>query len=348
MLGSSQRERRIHLMLELKHRFEDAVIFATGLHATQLRKGTSIPYAAHLLAVASVVLEDGGDEDQTIAALLHDAVEDQGGPATLEAIRTRFGERVAGIVHGCTDADTIPKPPWQERKQRYLEHLRHAPREVLRVSAADKLHNARAILTDYRTLGDALWARFNPEAGQDNILWYYRALADIFRDRSPGPLSAELGRVVAELHRLAGAPSGDGRTWLRHEEAGSIVLVEGNVLLRKTPAGHWIFPKGHVEAGETLEQAAERELEEETGVRATAGPHVGLVTYTLADNYYEVHLFAMKHSGMGNSWAAHQNVDAFLVTPEEARQRLSFDEYRWALERALDAATPGETGAGGS
>jgi GTP pyrophosphokinase len=321
----------------LTQRFEDALIFATRLHGTQVRKGTAIPYAAHLLAVASLVLEDGGDEDETIAALLHDAVEDQGGPATLEAIRARFGERVAGIVQGCTDAETTPKPPWPERKERYLEHLRQAPREVLRVSAADKLHNARAILIDYRTLGDALWTRFNAEAGQDNILRYYRALADIFRDRSPGPLAAELGRVVAELHRLAGAPRGDGRSWRRHEEAGSIVLVGDDVLLRKTPANHWIFPKGHVEAGETLEQAAERELDEETGVEATAGPHVGLVTYTLADNYYEVHLFAMKHSGMGSAWAAHRDVDAFLVTPEEARRRLSFDEYRWALERALEA-----------
>src|SRR6185503_9823772 len=129
----------------LSQRFESALVFAARLHGRQLRKGTCVPYVSHLLAVASLVLEDGGDEDEAIAALLHDAVEDQGGLPTLDRIRAEFGARVADIVLGCTDADSLPKPPWRERKERHLSHLRTAPDGVRRVSAADTLHNARAI-----------------------------------------------------------------------------------------------------------------------------------------------------------------------------------------------------------
>jgi (p)ppGpp synthase/HD superfamily hydrolase len=147
------------------------------------------------------VLEDGGDEDEAIAALLHDAVEDQGGQKTLTAIRARFGERVARIVEGCTDADTTPKPPWRERKERSIVHLRHAPADVRRVSLADKLHDARAILRDLRARGDALWSRFN--SGKTGTLWYYRTLATVFEETHSGPNADELARVVAEIESLA-------------------------------------------------------------------------------------------------------------------------------------------------
>jgi (p)ppGpp synthase/HD superfamily hydrolase len=187
----------------LTRRFEDALIFAHHLHATQQRTGTAIPYIAHLLSVAALVLEDGGDEDEAIAALLHDAVEDQGGAATREEIRRRFGDRVTRIVDGCTDADTIPKPPWRERKECDIAHLRQASAEVRRVSIADKLHNARAILADFRRQGDALWNRFN--GGKEGTLWYYRALVDTLRQGGASLMVEELDRVVTELERLVAA-----------------------------------------------------------------------------------------------------------------------------------------------
>ena len=146
--------------MSLSTRFEEALILATRLHAGQVRKGTTIPYIAHLLGVTSIVLEHGGDEEEAIAALLHDAAEDQGGKAILEDIRGRFGYGVAEIVEGCTDAWTDPKPPWRERKQAYVAALRRASASVRLVSSADKLHNARAILGDYRALGEAVWERF--------------------------------------------------------------------------------------------------------------------------------------------------------------------------------------------
>jgi (p)ppGpp synthase/HD superfamily hydrolase len=185
----------------LTARFTEALVYATTLHATQRRKGSNEPYIAHLLGVTALVLEDSGDEDAAIAALLHDSVEDQGGQQTLDAIRERFGERVARIVEGCTDADVIPKPPWRERKERYIAHLRHAPADVRRISLADKLHNARAILRDLRIHGDALWDRF--KGGKDGTLWYYRTLATVFQETRSGPNADELTRVVAAVESLA-------------------------------------------------------------------------------------------------------------------------------------------------
>ena len=185
----------------LTSRFDAAIAYAVDIHRTQYRKGTAVPYVGHLLGVAALVLEEGGSEDEAIAGLLHDAVEDQGGAPRLADIRARFGDRVADIVAGCTDADTTPKPPWRERKAAYLAHLLHAPAEVLRVSAADKLYNARAILADYRELGEALWPRFN--MGRSEILWYYRGLVEAFRTGRPGRLTDELARTVDELERLA-------------------------------------------------------------------------------------------------------------------------------------------------
>ena len=154
-------------------RFRKALVFTARLHSDQKRKGTDIPYIAHLMAVASLVITHGGNEDEAIAGLLHDAVEDQGGRPTLEKIRKLFGDYVAAIVDGCTDTDLAEKPPWRERKMRYLKHLEVATRSVRLVAAADKLDNIRAIITDYRTHGPALWSRFN--AGVDEQRWFYRS-----------------------------------------------------------------------------------------------------------------------------------------------------------------------------
>ncbi|MBI3244732.1 MAG: bifunctional (p)ppGpp synthetase/guanosine-3',5'-bis(diphosphate) 3'-pyrophosphohydrolase [Chloroflexi bacterium] len=186
--------------MTLSKRFEDALAFAFQLHNGQTRKATAVPYISHLLAVTSLVLENGGDEDEAIAALLHDAVEDQGGAAAREQIRRRFGERVAEIVDGCTDTDSSPKPPWRARKEAYLAHLPSAPESVRLVSAADKVHNARSILSDYRQQGEALWSRF--QGGKAGTLWYYRTLAETFRSLGPTRLADELTRVVGEIEGL--------------------------------------------------------------------------------------------------------------------------------------------------
>lgn len=189
-------------------RFEEALVYAAQLHRFQTRKGTEIPYVSHLLAVTALVIQDGGDEDQAIAALLHDAVEDQGGRETLAEIHRRFGEQVARIVEHCTDAYEDPKPPWRARKESYLARLRQAPPEVQRVSLADKLHNARSILRDLRSGGPQVWERFR--GGKEGTLWYYRSLVEIFTPaetqapiRTNGYMAAELNRVYAEIVRLA-------------------------------------------------------------------------------------------------------------------------------------------------
>jgi (p)ppGpp synthase/HD superfamily hydrolase len=188
-------------MPTLSARFEEALILATRLHADQRRKGKAVPYLAHLLAVASLVLEAGGVEDQVIAALLHDAIEDQGDKITLADIRQRFGATVATLVDGCTDARTWPKPPWRGRKETYIAHLRDAPASVRLVAIADKLHNARSLLADYRTHGEIVWDHFN--GGKEGTLWYYRALVDAFRSAGPIPLLDELERTVSEIEQLA-------------------------------------------------------------------------------------------------------------------------------------------------
>jgi len=194
----------VNIPTVLTDRFDRALLYATHVHGGQVRKGTSTPYVAHLLAVAATVLEYGGDEDLAIAALLHDSVEDQGGRARLEDVRNRFGERVARIVEGCSDslADTAGgerKAHWQERKEAYLAHLRNGDDDLLRVSLADKVHNARAILRDLRKpeVGDAIWSRFSQP--KERTLWYYRSLADTFCEKLPGQLSNELREIVEVL-----------------------------------------------------------------------------------------------------------------------------------------------------
>ncbi len=184
-------------------RFGKALAYAAEKHAGQKRKGTRIPYISHPLAVASLVLEAGGGEDEVIAALLHDVAEDHGGQEALDEIRAKFGMGVAAIVEGCSDTLESPKPKWLARKERYVEHLQTAPRSTRLVSAADKLHNARAIVKDLRDLGDEVWKRFT--APKDEVLWYYRALVEAFKARGSSPLIEELERVVGEMHREAGA-----------------------------------------------------------------------------------------------------------------------------------------------
>jgi (p)ppGpp synthase/HD superfamily hydrolase len=185
----------------LLERFSAALTYATHLHAKQIRKGSGVPYIAHLLGVASIALEFGANEDEAIAALLHDAIEDQGGDATRQEIRRRFGDTVTAIVDGCTDAETIPKPPWRERKEAYIAHISSASPSVLLVSSADKLYNARSILQDYRLVGEEVWQRFT--GGKTGSLWYYRSLVEAFRQVRFTPLVAELERVVSELEHLA-------------------------------------------------------------------------------------------------------------------------------------------------
>ena len=182
-------------------RFENALVFATQLHREQRRKGSNVPYVSHLLAVAALVIEHGGDEDEAIAALLHDAIEDQGGPTARDRILRRFGERVTRIVEGCTDSQGIPKPPWEERKRVYIAGIGEESASVRLVSAADKLHNARCILSDYRNLGEEVWRRF--VGRREGTLWYYRSVVDALVQSGRTPLVDELERVVGEIENLA-------------------------------------------------------------------------------------------------------------------------------------------------
>ncbi|MCJ7715710.1 MAG: HD domain-containing protein [Anaerolineales bacterium] len=185
----------------LTNRFEEALVFAFRLHKDQLRKQSQIPYISHLLAVTALVLENGGSENQAIAALLHDAVEDQGGYDTLQDIKSRFGEEVACIVDGCTDAYLKPKPDWKERKIDYLEKIKYADDTVLLVSLADKVHNARSILKDLQSNEKNVWDKFN--GGKDGTLWYYQSLAEIFKSCSYHELATELNQIIEKIIKLS-------------------------------------------------------------------------------------------------------------------------------------------------
>ena len=190
-------------------KFEDALVYTARLHRDQTRKGSEVPYVTHLLAVAAIVGENDGTEDEVVAALLHDAPEDRGGKERLEEIRTRYGDEVAEIVDGCTDTYEDPKPEWRPRKEAYIAHVAEASPSVRLVSAADKLHNARAILADLRTLGNELWDRFT--GGKEGTLWYYRALVEAYDGGESNPVVQELDRVVRQIEALAGHPAGAGR-----------------------------------------------------------------------------------------------------------------------------------------
>jgi (p)ppGpp synthase/HD superfamily hydrolase len=189
-------------MPTLTRRFDEAFAYAHQTHATHTRKGSGVPYVGHLMGVSSIVIDDGGSEDEAIAALLHDAPEDCGGRERLEDIRARFGDAVARIVEDCTDSWTTPKAAWAERKQNYVEHARTLPAASLRVSAADKVHNAYAILRDLRNIGDGVWERFNASA--DDILAYYQSLVRAYREAGGGRLVDELDRIVRAIEREMG------------------------------------------------------------------------------------------------------------------------------------------------
>jgi GTP pyrophosphokinase len=189
----------------LTERFERALIHATRLHRDQRRKGSGVPYISHLLAVCALTLDYGGGEDEAIAALLHDAIEDQGGAVARDEIYREFGERVTEIVEGCTDTDETPKPPWRARKEAYLRHVAEASPSMRLVSACDKIHNARSLVMDYRICGEALWSRFT--GGRDGTLWYYRAMVNALRGAGSSEVVDELDRVVTELEALSRHPA---------------------------------------------------------------------------------------------------------------------------------------------
>lgn len=189
----------------LTNRFSLALTEAERLHRHQLRKGTAIPYISHLLAVAALVLEHGGDENQAIAALLHDSIEDcadEAGGAQLlrDRLNELFGPHVLGMIEACTDAETLPKPAWKERKEAHLRHLQAAPPSVFLVVAADKLHNARAILTDARRDGPSTWKRF--KGGREGTLWYLSAMCALLVAHLDNPITGELHATVTALHEL--------------------------------------------------------------------------------------------------------------------------------------------------
>ncbi|HEX9834109.1 MAG TPA: HD domain-containing protein [Mycobacterium sp.] len=187
---------------KLTGQLSKALVYAELKHHNQVRKGGDIPHFGHLLSVAGLVINDGGSEDQAIAALLHDCVEDAGGAPTLDEIRKNFGDGVARTVDECSDTDEQPKPPWRERKRNYVKHLADVGQDTLLVSVADKLDNARSMLRDYHEHGPKLWERFNRKNPHDH-LWYYGELLAAYRKRGLDSwMVDELGRVVDELKRL--------------------------------------------------------------------------------------------------------------------------------------------------
>ena len=181
----------------LTKRFDQATAFAIDKHRPQERKGSGAPYVTHLFAVAGLVGEYGGDEEQMIAGLLHDVMEDQG--VTSEELSALFGERVARIVVACTDATVIPKPPWRPRKEEHVKKLRSQPADVKLVATADKLHNAASIVRDLANphVGMTVWTRFS--APRVDSLWYYRAVADALRSEWDHPILRELDDTIARL-----------------------------------------------------------------------------------------------------------------------------------------------------
>jgi (p)ppGpp synthase/HD superfamily hydrolase len=189
-------------------RFLRAFLFAAEKHKAQTRKASTIPYIAHLMGVASLVLEADGDEGLAIAALLHDVVEDCGGSPMLKEVRRRFGKRVAHVVDGCTDAYSDPKPPWRERKEAYIRHLKTADADTRLVSAADKLNNVRSILSDYRAIGESVWSRFS--GGREGTLWYYRTLRDVLLEHPRNRITRDFELAVSELNSLAAAKTVPG------------------------------------------------------------------------------------------------------------------------------------------
>jgi (p)ppGpp synthase/HD superfamily hydrolase len=184
----------------LTERFDQALVFASQVHRQQFRKETTIPYVSHLLAVCALVLESGGTEDQAIAALLHDAPEDQGGAAMLERIRHEFGEAVGRLVEQCGEPLEPQKSSWRHRKEAFMRHLASVPAEPLLIIVADKIHNLSCILEEHRRCGDAVFERFGGR--KDGTLWYYGRLSEVLSSRAPEPLARRLAELVVKLQAL--------------------------------------------------------------------------------------------------------------------------------------------------
>jgi hypothetical protein len=250
----------------LTDRFLSAVALAAEVHGEERRTGTEIPYLAHLLVVCGLVLEDGGDEDQAIAAMLHDAVEDGGGQAMLGRIRRGFGPRVAAIVETCSDnVEGDSAEPWIERKRRYLEHLPRVTDDgALRVALADKVHNARSIVRDYREDGHALWERFTPRTAREQ-LWYYGGLLAFFEHRRPGPLTEDLRRAMSELAWLVARD--DAQRQLRRR-----VWLDPDLHVGQAPLG-WIQVCTAAEVIRLLDEFVVHELSLPPGAEADAVVH---------------------------------------------------------------------------
>jgi len=185
--------------MQFTPRIERAFSMARQLHTMQTRKGNGSPYIAHLLAVASLVIENGGTEDEAIAALLHDSVEDQGGLNTLHEIRAQFGDSVSEIVDECTDSFDDPKPPWKERKKAFIESISQKSKSAALVLLADATHNAGSLLNDFRSIGDDIWEQFN--GGKTGTLWYYRSLAEVLNRSGSSNLVQQLQSFVVALDR---------------------------------------------------------------------------------------------------------------------------------------------------
>jgi (p)ppGpp synthase/HD superfamily hydrolase len=226
-------------------RLQRAFKYAAEKHDGQVRKQTAVPYLSHLMAVTSLVFEGGGDEDMGIAGLLHDVVEDCGGMPRLREIRRMFGARVAKIVEGCTDSFSDPKLAWAVRKSEYLKKLKHEDSETRLVSAADKLHNVRTVLADYRQDGESIWQRFS--GGREGTLWYYRALSDEFQRKNPNRITRELAIAVAELEKAVEVNSGG--TASEGRSASELVVsypITPKASVLGTPVRHPITPKAGV------------------------------------------------------------------------------------------------------
>jgi GTP pyrophosphokinase len=187
----------------LTSRFAQAFLLAERAHGDQIRKGSGVPYITHLMAVSAIIGEYGGDEDQMIAGLLHDVLEDRGHVVSLSQIRGMFGWRVAMIVESCSDTMVKPKPPWEERKRAYLEKLAQESPVVKLVSAADKLHNARALVRDYAEVGEAMWTRFN--ASKHRQCWYLRGCVVALGQSWDHLIVRELDEIVSELQGMCTA-----------------------------------------------------------------------------------------------------------------------------------------------
>jgi hypothetical protein len=250
----------------LTGRFLAAVALAQEVHGHVRRSGTEIPYVAHLLVVTGLVIEDGGDEDQAIAAMLHDTVEDGRGRAMLERISRSFGPRVAAIVEACSDTvDVVEVESWIERKRRYLLHLPEVDDDaILRVALADKVHNARSIVRDYREEGHALWDRFTQKTAREQ-LWYYGGLLAFFAARRPGPLTEDLLRAVGELSWLVARDDA--------QRSGRISLwVDPDLHTRQAPLG-WVQVRTAAETIALLDEFAVRSISFNDPAGASAVVH---------------------------------------------------------------------------